>query len=113
MRTLRSVALTLLLFSACGGPAFAASCNLTIVGASVLDDASCTLTRGRGITEVQAEGGATIDIRRSIMSARLPGSLSAERRHEASTRFGQVVTSIDLDGKTCFFNYKAVLCIEE
>ena len=113
MRTPRSAALTILLFCACGGPALAATCNLTIVGASVLDDASCAVTRGRGFTEVQDEGGATIDIRRSIMSARLPGSLSAERRHQASTRFGQVVTSIDPDGKTCFFNYKAVLCIEE
>ena len=113
MRTPRSAALTILLFSACDGPARAATCNMTIVGASVLDDASCAVTRGRGLTEVQAEGGATINIRRSIMSARLPGDPATGGRHQASTRFGEVVTSIDPSGKTCFFNYKAVLCVEE
>ncbi len=113
MRIVRSAALTILLVATGGGPALAATCNMTIVGAGVLDDATCAVTRGRGFTEVQAEGGATIDIRRSVMSARLPGRQSTGRRHQASTLFGQVVTSIHPDGKTCFFNYKAVLCVEE
>ena len=113
MRRFQSAALTILLFGTCGGPALAATCNLTIVGASVLDDASCAVTRGRGFTEVQAEGGATIDVRRSVMSARLPGHLPTGRSRQGSTRFGQVVTSVDPDGKTCFFNYKAVLCVQD
>lgn len=113
MRTIRSTALTILLFGACGGPALAETCTMTVMGAGVLDGASCTVTRGRGITEVQVEGGGTIDIRRSIMSARLPGDqLSTGRRRRAPTSFGQVVTSVDSDNKTCFFNYKAVFCVD-
>ncbi len=114
MRKTRSPVLTILLFGALSGPALAATCNMTVVGANVLDDASCTLTRGRGLAEVQVEGGGTIDIRRSIMSTRFVGNqLSTGRKRQASTLFGQVVTSVDSDNKTCFFNYKAVLCVEE
>ena len=87
---------------------------MTVVGADILDDASCTLTRGRGLTQVQVEGGGTIDVRRSIMSTRfIADQLSTGRKRQASTLFGQVVTSVDQDHKTCFFNYKAVLCVEE
>lgn len=114
MRTIRNTVLTILLFGALSGPALAATCNMTVVGANVLDDASCTLTRGRGLTEVQVESGGTIDIRRSIMRSRLVGDqLSSGRKRQASTLFGQVVTSVDPANKTCFFNYKVVLCVEE
>ena len=114
MRTIRNTGLTILLSGALSGPALAATCTMTVVGADILDDASCTLTRGRGLTQVQVEGGGTIDVRRSIMSTRfIADQLSTGRKRQASTSFGQVVTSVDQDHKTCFFNYKAVLCVEE
>ena len=48
------------------------------------------------------------------MSTRfIADQLSTGRKRQASTSFGQVVTSVDQDHKTCFFNYKAVLCVEE
>ena len=113
MRTTRNITLMIMLLSACGGPALAATCNLTIVGANILDDASCTVTLRRGVTEVQVEDGSTIAIRRSIMSARLlKDQFPTRRKGPGSTSFGQVVKSVDAADKTCFFNYKAVLCVE-
>ena len=113
MRTTRKITLLIMLFSACSGPALAATCNMTIVGANVLDDAACTMMLRRGVTEVQVEDGSAITIRRSIMSARLiKDQFSTRRKGLVSTSFGQVVKSVDAADKTCFFNYKAVLCIE-
>ena len=63
---------------------------------------------------MQVEGGGRIDIRRSVMSARLGGDqLSTGRKRQAATSFGQIVVSVDSDNKTCFFNYKSVLCVEQ
>ena len=73
MLTTRSTALAIMAIIATGGPCLAATCNMTVMGTSVLDDASCSVIEGRGITEVQIETGGTIDIRRSIMSVRPVG----------------------------------------
>ncbi len=113
MPTILRTALAITLIGIMGEPSIAATCNMTVLGTSVLDDASCAMTRGRTTTEVQVENGGTIDIRRSIMSARLAGNeLATGRKRKASTSYGQVVTSVDTDNKTCYANIKAVLCVE-
>ncbi len=112
LTTLRT-ALAITLIGVIGGPSLAATCNMTVMGASVLDDASCSVMQGRALTEVQVEHGGTVDIRRSTMSARLSGDdITTGRRRKAATSYGQVVTSVDADNKTCYANIKAVLCVE-
>ena len=113
MLTTRSAALAIMLIGVTGGPSVAATCNMTVLGTSVLDDASCSVMRGRGRTVVQVENGGTIDVRRSIMSTRFIGDQpTMKRRRTASRSYGQVVTSVDTDTKTCYANSEAVLCVE-
>ncbi len=112
MPTIRTAALALALTGLAAGPALAATCNLTVLGASVLDDATCTLAQGRGLTRVDLPGG-TIVIRRSVMSARLAADPGAPRPGRARlSRYGQVTTSNGAGDKTCYFNQRAVLCVE-
>lgn len=112
MLTNRSAALAVVLFGLTGTPLLAATCNLTVEGAHVVDDATCTVTAGRGITRAMVEGGSTIEVRRSIMSARLVEDPLPIRHRRRATSYGQVVTSDDADDRTCYFNQKAVLCVE-
>lgn len=109
----RNAALAAVLSVLAGGPALAATCNLTVQGTTVLDDASCTVTGAKGATSVVVENGGRILIRRSIMSARLANyPIPAGRRRGASASFGPVIASDDADDRTCYFNQKAVLCVE-
>lgn len=113
MPTMRTAALAVALAGLACGPALAATCNLTVLGTSVLDDEACAVSTARGVTTVSVGTGGTIRIRRSIMSARLPGAAPSGRRSRSgTTSFGQVVTSSEADDKTCYFNQKAVLCVE-
>ena len=113
MLTSRSAALAAVVSALAGGPAPAATCNLTVQGAPVLDDASCTVTSGRATTSVVVDNGGRILIRRSIMSARLADyPVPAGRRRGAYASFGSVIASDDADDRTCYFNQKAVLCVE-
>jgi hypothetical protein len=107
----RSAALAMILIGCSGAPALAATCNLTVLGASVFDDATCAVTAGRGGTTVAVEGGSTIRIRRTMMSARFAATSQAPRRR-LTVSYGKVVVSDKTDDKTCYFNQKAVLCVE-
>jgi hypothetical protein len=107
----RSAALAILLIGCSGAPALAATCNLTVLGASVFDDATCTVTAGRGGTTVAVEGGSVIRIRRTTMTARFAADPQAPRRGVTAS-YGKVVVSDNTDDKTCYFNQKAVLCVE-
>lgn len=113
MLTTRSAALAALVIGSSGAPALAATCNLTVIGAPVIDDATCTVAVGRGGTTTVAaiEGGSTVLIRHMIMSVRLAGDPSLTRRRARS--FGRVVPSDAADDKTCYFNQKAVFCVEQ
>ena len=109
----RSTALAIVAILAAGEPSLAATCNMTVMGTSILDDAACAVVRGRGVTEVQVASGGTIDIRRSIMSVRpMEDRSTTRRRRKAPRSYGQVLTSVDPDNKTCYANSKAVLCVE-
>ena len=113
MLTTRNTTLAILAIIVTGGPCLAATCNMTVMGASVLDDVSCSVIAGRGMTEVQVATGGTIDIRRSTMSVRPVGyRLTTGRIRNAQRSYGQVLTSVDGDNKTCYANSKAVLCVE-
>ncbi|RYB07101.1 hypothetical protein [Lichenibacterium ramalinae] len=112
MPTIRSAALAIVL-SGLAGPALAATCNMTVLGTTVLDDVACTVASARGVTTVSVGAGGTVLVRRSVMSARLPGVMAPTRRSRSGfTNYGQVVTSSEVDDKTCFFNQTAVLCVE-
>ena len=113
MSTFRTAATALLLSGLAGGPALAATCNLTVLGTSVLDDEACTVSTGRGVTRIAVGTGGTILIRRQTMRVAFPADGTAgPRRHGRSTSYGQVITSGDSDDKTCYFNQRAVLCVE-
>lgn len=113
MSMFRSAATALLLSGLAGGPALAATCNLTVLGTSVLDDEACAVSTGRGVTRIAVGTGGTILIRRQILRVALPGNRTAgRRRHGGATSYGQVITSGDADDKTCYFNQRAVLCVE-
>ena len=94
-------------------PALATTCNLTVLGSSVLDDAACTVSTGRNLTQIAVSTGGTILIRRQTMRVALPGDgLAGRRRHPATISYGQVITSGAPDDKICYFNQRAVLCVE-
>ena len=111
MTTRRAALATLILGFSCA-PALAATCNLTIKGAPVIDDATCTVAVGRGLTTVAVEGGSTVRIRSMIMSASPAADPAMAGRRRKATSFGMVVRSDSTDDKTCYFNQKAVFCIE-
>lgn len=114
MPMIRSAALALApLLWACG-PAPAATCNMTVLGTSVLDDAACTVATARGVTRISVGTGATLLIRRSVLRARLPEVEGPAGRPARLVSYGRVVTSgaDESDDKTCYFNQKAVLCVE-
>ena len=112
MLTSRTIALAMTLTGLTTTPAPAATCNLTIVGAHVIDDTACTVTDGKGSTRIAVEDGSTIEIRRSLMSARLAADPSPAGRRRRATFYGRVVTSDSADDRTCYFNNRAVLCVE-
>ena len=113
MPMIRSIALAVALAGPACGPALAATCSLTVLGTSVLDDEACAVGTAGGVTTVSVGTGGTIRIRRSLMSASLPGGGTPPgRRRAGTTSFGRVVTSSEGDDKTCYFNQKAVLCVE-
>lgn len=113
MPTPRSIALALLLAPAAAAPAAAATCNLTVLGAHVIDDEPCTATRGRGVTRVAVGGGDAIVIRGSTMSGRLLGRPPVQGRPIGPrAALGTVVRSSDSDDRTCWFGQKATLCLE-
>ena len=112
MTTRRAALATLILGFSCA-PALAATCNLTIKGATVIDDATCTVAAGRGLTVVAVEGGSTVRIRRMIMSASLAADPALAGRRRGATSFGRVVRSDNTDDKICYFNQKAVFCVEQ
>jgi hypothetical protein len=112
MPTIRSAALAIAL-AGLAGPSLAATCTMTVQGTTVIDDEACTVATARGVTRVSVGTGGTVLVRRSIMSARLPGVVPPTRRsRQGFTNYGQVVTSSEADDKTCFFNQEAVLCVE-
>ena len=113
MLTNRSVALAMMLIGLAEQPARAATCNLTVMGVQVLNDAACTATATRGITRVADEDGSAITIRGSAMIARLAGEQVSTRQHHRGTTLGDVVTSDNLNDKICYFGQKAVLCVEQ
>ena len=114
MTTTRSAALAIAMVCLAAGPASAATCNLTVLGAHVLDDASCTVVRERGVTRVLVDDGSAVVIRRSTMSARLANDpLAARRGRRAYAGYGQVVVTNDSDDKRCYFNQKATLCVDD
>ena len=109
----RSAAVAVLFTGLASSPALAATCNLTVLGTSILDDEACTVATGRGLTRIAVGAGGTIVIRRQTMRVALAGDGPAgRRRHARATSYGEVITSGDADDKTCYFNQRAVLCIE-
>ncbi|MGI3903344.1 MAG: hypothetical protein ACRYGP_13155 [Janthinobacterium lividum] len=111
MTTRRAALATLILGFSCA-PALAATCNLTIKGALVIDDATCTVSVGRGLTTAEIEGGSTVTIRRMMMSASPAADPALSGRRRKATSFGMVVRSDRTDDKVCYFNQKAVFCVE-
>ncbi len=115
MLTTRHAALAIMLMTIATQPALAETCNLTLNGRPLLEDAACTVTsRGRIVSTDQGET-ITIEIRRSILRADIAENrhLSWHRdKHYGLRSFGRVVKSNDLDDKTCFFNQHITLCID-
>ena len=115
MTMTRSAALGLAAGVAAGfaGPAAAATCNLTVLGAHVLDDAACSVATARGVTRIAVADGSALLIRRSTMSARLAGDVpTGPRVRRRFASYGQVVVTDDADDRRCYFNQKATLCVE-
>ena len=112
MTTFRRAAIAVLFAGVSCSPVLAATCNLTVLGSSVLDDAACTVSPGRNVTQIAVGTGGTILIRRQTMRVALPGDGLSGRRHPATISYGQVIRSNDSDDKTCYFNQRAVLCVE-
>ena len=112
MLTGRSAALLVLSIGLTGSPAVAATCNLTVQGAHVIDDETCTVTSAKGTTRVAVEDGSTIEIRRSILRARLAGDRSFAGHRRGATSYGQVVTADRPNDRICYFGQVAVLCVE-
>ena len=114
MTTIRRAAIAVLFAGMSCSPVLAATCNLTVLGSSVLDDAACTVGTGRSLTRIAVGTGGTILIRRRTLRVALPGDdLSGRRRRRPATvSYGEVVTSGEADDKICYFNQRAVLCIE-
>ena len=105
--------LALALVGLATGPAFAATCHMTVLGSPVLDDVPCSLASRAGITRVLLDDGGDVTVRRSVMSARLLGNPRLDGTRRLFRRsFGQVVASGDSDDKTCFFNREATLCVD-
>ena len=114
MLTSRSVALAIVLMGLAGGRTLAATCHLTVQGASILDDEDCTVSKARGSTKVIVGPYGTILIRGSAMSVQIAGPHAMTRRYRRRhVSLGQVVTSDDSDEKTCYFGQKATLCVEQ
>lgn len=114
MTTTRSAALAIAMACLAAGPASAATCNLTVLGTHVIDDASCMVVRGRGVTRVLVDDGSAVVVRRSTMSARVAGDPLATRRgRRAYAGYGRVVVTDDTDGRRCYFNQKATLCVDD
>ena len=113
MLTDRSVALALMLIGLTGAPALAATCNLTVEGAHILDDEDCTVSGGRGSTSITVGTYGTIIVRESAMSVRIAGQQSPNRRNRRRyVSLGQVVASDNSNDRMCYFGQKAVLCVE-
>ena len=109
----RSAAIAVMFAGLACSPALAATCNLTVLGTSVLDDEACTVVTGRGLTRITVGNGGTVVIRRQTMRVALArDGLAGRRRHVRPTSYGEVITSGESDDKTCYFNQRAVLCVE-
>ena len=110
--TTRTAALALIPLLA-GGPAFAATCHMTVQGVPVIDDQDCTAAGPRGNVRVADAAGDVVRIRRSTMSGRFIVRRRGDPRlHRIAVSYGQIVASDDSDDKTCYFNQKATLCID-
>ncbi len=114
MPILRHVAFAAILTSVTVQPTLAQTCNLTIGGSRILDDEACTVSRGKSGTRITVGSGGTIALRRSRLSLSLPNEPVRFQRgkRRGPTSYGRV-TSYSNDGKTCSFNQKLVLCIEQ
>lgn len=112
---MRNIALALALTTITAQPAFAETCNLTVLGRQVLDDEPCTVsTRGRAV-EILQEGAVSMIVRGSVLQTNLAGAEDLALRHRRRrgfTSLGQVVKSNTNDDKVCYFNQRATLCIE-
>ena len=112
MTTTRSAALASVL-CLLAGPAFAATCHMTVQGVPVIDDRDCTATGRRGDVRVTVGGEDVIRIRRSVMSGRFVARRSSDGRlSRVFASYGSVVVSDDSDDKTCYFNQRATLCVD-
>ena len=110
--TTRRAALAALLCLA-GGPAFAATCHMTVQGVPVIDDLDCSVAGRGGDVTVTDEAGDTIRVRRSTMSARFALPTPAEaRRRRGFASYGRIIASRDSDDKACYYNQRATLCID-
>ncbi len=114
MLTSRSVAIAIVLMGLAGGRTLAATCHLTVQGASILDDEDCTVSKARGSTKVFVAQYGTILVRGSAMSVQIAGPQSTSRRYRRRhVSLGQVLISDDSDEKSCYFGQKATLCVEQ
>ncbi len=114
MLTNRSVALAIVLMGLAGGRTLAATCHLTVQGASILDDEDCTVSKARGSTKVIVGSYGTILIRGSAMSVQIADPQSTGRRYSRRhVSLGEVIMSDNSDEKTCYFGQKATLCVEQ
>lgn len=112
---IRTVALALAIGATAAQPAFAETCNLTVLGRQVLDDEPCSVrTHGRAVEVIQGNAVSMI-VRGSVLRTNLADAedlAPRHRRRRGFTSLGLVVKSDTSDDKVCYFNQKATLCID-
>lgn len=91
-------------------PARAETCHLTVRGTLILDDEPCSVRARAGTLTASLSTGGRLLVRRTTLLTNLQSN--GNRRHSRLKSYGRVTKSDANDGKVCYFNQTAVLCIE-